>query len=646
MPDIFKGLDEQQASAVSHINGPAIIIAGAGAGKTTILVRRTANLIKHGIKPQNILLLTFTRAASKSILNRAKAFAPECEQVSGGTFHSIAAKIIRENHEIFGLPKGFTILDPSDVEDCIRTILDENYEKTGVRASTIAKTISFSVNTKTPIRSVVLSLYPKYMGHLSIIEDVSKKYIEYKKNRHILDFDDLLLFFAAMASHEDGGKILSDQFTHIMVDEHQDSNALQIEIINSLSATHENIMVVGDPAQSIYKFRGATPGAMIDFHDYWPDIRVYLIETNYRSTPEIVACANAIDNSMQPRFDRTLRSSRQSIQETPNLICVPTQDFESQWISDTIMHFQDEGIEFDEQAVLVRSTRMARHVELALSARGIPYKFMGGIKIHESAHIKDIMSILRIMSNHRDEPSWTRFLSLMNGIGQKTAHKIAKQMSSQDMISDSMSLLHELAQKKKSLNTAYSTLYNLLSDTSPSSSLIMAKNLLEPLFSEKWGDEWDWRSKDVDAVIDLSHSYETIEDFLRTVTIDVSFDRFGSGARDPDERKLTVATIHSSKGLEWKVVYIPSFIDGHIPTSFISDAETFEEEKRLFYVATTRAKDYLYFVKPQEIFVNGSFQSTNSSYFEPIVNSLLIKKHLKDKIEQVKHKKDILISVR
>ena len=630
--DILKGLDAQQAAAASHIHGPALIVAGAGAGKTTVLVRRTAHLVKSGVDPSTILLLTFTRASATSILERARAFSPDVRDVVAGTFHSVAARVIRENHRVFGLPEGFTVMDPDDVDESIKRIMaDSPTNLTTPRSSRVVKLISYARNTQQSLSEILrLPQFWKDRDLENWLIAVADKYMAYKKRLNILDFDDLLEFWAKMVEHPALSAMMREKFKYVMVDEHQDSNALQLRIIYGLGGENGNVMAVGDPSQSIYGFRGAAPGTMFDFRRQWPQTKTYLIETNYRSTPEIVALADRVDRSMNQRFERELRAAKPSQSIKPQVVHVPDADAEAEWIAQRVLANRDEGMPFDKQAVLVRSSRRARHVEARLSAEGIPYKFFGGIKLHEAAHIKDVVCVLRIAVNPSDEPAWMRFLPILPRIGLKTAASISAELVDSENGEEILRRLSSMALRRKELAIAIPALRVAIAARTALEALDGVRRELGPFMAEKWGDEWEWRQKDIADVIDLAATQGTTEDFLRMVTIDVAIDKKSDSNRKQmqDEKPMSVSTVHAAKGLEWDAVYIPSFVAGHMPTPYAEPGEGDEEEKRLFYVAVTRSRRDLHFMRPASTIVQGSPMMVSDSDFQPLVAPLSEKHHV------------------
>lgn len=628
---ILAGLDPQQRAAATHVDGPGLIVAGAGAGKTTVLVRRTAHLVRTGIDPSRILLLTFTRASAASILDRARAFSPDVRDVVGGTFHSVAARVIRENHHVFGLPEGFTVMDPDDVDDTLKRLMADSPSHLALpRSSTVAKIISFARNTQRTVQETLM--LPQNWKHRDLITwfvGIADRYLEYKKRLGILDFDDLLEFWARMAEHDALGAMLGDRFSYVMVDEHQDSNALQLRIIYGLGGSQGNVMAVGDPSQSIYGFRGAAPGTMFDFRRQWPATKTFLIETNYRSTPEIVALADRVDRSMLQRFERNLVAAKPSNGMRPSIVHVPDADSEADWIVDRILANRDEGMAFEKQAVLVRSSRRARHVEAKLAAAGIPYKFFGGIKLHEAAHIKDLISVLRVAINPSDEPAWLRFLPILPRIGIKTAAGISADLVDSVDAAEVIRRLSGMALKRKELAVAIPVIRAVIAASSALAALEGARRELGPFLADRWGDEWEWRKKDIDDVVDLAATQGTTENFLRMITIDVAIDKKSETKRSAmqDERPMSVCTVHAAKGLEWDAVFVPSFVSGHMPSQFAEPGEGDEEEKRLFYVAVTRARKDLRLLKPSSAIVQGSPVLVGESAFQPLIANLVDKEH-------------------
>lgn len=597
---ILSGLNPEQRRAAEAVDGAWLVVAGAGSGKTTVLSRRVAALIALGIDPSSILLLTFTRAAARNMLERARKLAPAAADVSGGTFHSIAHRLVSENHAMFRLPERPTILDSEDTASAFRKIVaalggkEENMPKAGA----IAKACSFAVNTRRSVEDAVWEKMPRFGYAADFVAKCAEEYKDYKRSRGLLDYDDLLVAWDVMMDHPRVGQAVRDRFRYVLVDEHQDSNALQCSIVAKLGGDRPNVMAVGDPAQSIYAFRGSAPRTMFAFLDSWPDAEVVNLEVNYRSGPEILAVANAVDCSMRERFDRELRPAPGAWGATPLLVTVPSLDEEASYVATRILEAKDDGTPLGEQAVLVRSMMAARHVEAELVRRRIPYKVSGGIRISEAAHIKDMLCLARTVVNVLDEPAWMRVLTMARGIGDKKAAGVYAKLSEPGRTEDPAETVLEMCRKSPDIPTIVEAWRALAAGGPPVYALERAISILEDLFSQRY-DDWRMRRADVAAVSGLAESHDSLDSFLSTVTLDYSVDRKSKVLGiDDEEAPVTVSTVHSAKGLEWDRVYVPSFIDGHMPSVYSRGDDEMEEEKRVLYVAVTRARRSLEIVRP------------------------------------------------
>jgi len=600
---ILSGLNPQQTRAAEAMEGAYLVVAGAGSGKTTVLSRRVAALIAAGIEPSSILLLTFTRVAAKNMLDRARRLAPAAIDVCGGTFHSIAHRLVLENHSMFRLPERPTILDPDDTVSAFRKIVaslsdkDENLPKAG----SIAKVHSYAVNTRNPVEDVVWDRIPQFGYAADFVRKCADEYKDFKRSRGLLDYDDLLVAWDAMLDHPKAGQAVRDRFQYILVDEHQDSNAIQCSIIEKLGGERPNVMAVGDPAQSIYGFRGSAPRTMFAFLECWPDAQVINLDVNYRSGPEILDVANAVDRSMRERFERELAPAPAAFGERPKLVSVPGLEDEASYIAEEILRRKADGVGLEEQAVLVRSMMAARHVEAELVRRRIPYKVSGGIRISEAAHIKDMLCLARTVVNVLDEPAWTRVLTMARGVGDKKAASVYSRISElriADANLDPSPIVLDMCRKSPDVADVMEAYRVLAAGGPPVEAIERAMAILEDVLSRRY-DDWKARKADLTAVGGLAEGHDTLDGFLSSVTLDHSVDKKPEilGA-DDEERPLTVSTVHSAKGLEWDTVYIPSFMDGHMPSLYGRDADEMEEEKRVLYVAVTRPKRSLVLTKP------------------------------------------------
>lgn len=595
---ILSGLNAGQRAAAEMIDGPALVVAGAGSGKTTVLSRRVAALIASGIEPSSILLLTFTRMAARNMIDRAKKLHPMAIDVVGGTFHSIGHRLVVENHALFRLPEKPSILDPEDVKAAFRKIIaakagsDENLPKAGA----IARAHSFAVNTKSTIEDVVYDRMSQFSHAAEFVAECTNEYRSYKRERGLLDYDDLLVAWSRMMDHPTVSGAIRDRFRYVLVDEHQDSNAIQCDIVFKLG---DNVMAVGDPAQSIYAFRGAAPRTMFAFRERWPEARVINLEINYRSTEQILDVANFVDRSMSERFDRQLLPAPGTVGDIPSLVVVPTMDDEATLIAERILERKADGVDLSEQAILVRSMSAARHIEAELVRRRIPYTVSGGIKISDAAHVKDLLCLARTAVNVLDEPAWVRVLTMAKGVGDKKASDVYRRMTADaGMLPDPVAAMTAISSKHPDMSVIIDAYRAIAAGGPPVEVLERATSLLDDIFLRRY-DDWRQRKQDVEAVIALAEGQEALGDFLASVTLDHSVDRKAQviGA-DEEERPITLSTIHSAKGLEWDVVYIPQFVDGHLPSIYARDRDELEEEKRILYVAVTRPRRELVLVKP------------------------------------------------
>lgn len=611
-------LDTDQSRAVAYRHGPVIVVAGPGAGKTRVLTSRAGELLKEGVQPERILLLTFTRAAANTMTTKARAFDERAQFVTAGTFHSWAIRLINANAHVFGLEKPFTMLDQDDVAELIKQAIGP-LKETGVnwpRASTVGKVISYATNTRLPIAEAVRIKAPDYAHLTDIIAEIRDTYVEMKIDKGLIDYDDVLAYMAMLLEDEELGAKIRAQYDYVMIDEYQDTNELQLAIVHGLVGENGNVMVVGDASQSIYSFRGGAPSTMKRFHDAYPQSKVINLETNYRSTPEIVALVNAIDKQMDNGFERTLTSSKAS-GARPKVIDVADGPAEAIAIAEAVLDHKAEGGEVSDHAVLVRSAAAARRIEAEFMTRGIPYRIMGGVRIDEAAHIRDLLSLARLTTNLAHEPAWLRLLGRFRKIGTKAAADIAARVSVTFMLAEACEILREEASSRKTnLDLLADALEGMAQSSNVEESLEAAILHMSPIWSEIWHEDWSSRARDLEAVLVISREHPNMESFLTTITLDGSMNKeYGSNER-PDEDPVTISTIHSSKGLEWPHVHVPAFVQGGMPSMFSQGEDDMDEELRVFYVAASRAEKSLSFYRPR---FNGQHNFTSPSIFEPII---------------------------
>lgn len=599
-------LNEAQLEAVKSKDGPILVIAGAGSGKTKTLTYRVARLIEDGIKPENILLLTFTKKAAAEMLSRATIVLDNrCEKVAGGTFHSFANIILRKYSKLLGLKNNFTIMDRTDCEDVINHIVGQLFpkkEKRFPKKSTLLDIYSKSINKVTPTKQIIADEFPQFAHCEDKIIEVHKAYVAYKRENSVLDYDDLLLYIKLLLENNDGlRKRLSNEYKYIMVDEYQDTNTLQADVIRLLASEHNNIMAVGDDAQSIYSFRGANYRNILDFPRLFENTKIIKLEQNYRSTQNILKLTNEIISKAKEKYTKNLFSNIVSPQ-VPALICAKDTQMEADFICQRILELLDEDISLSDICVLTRNARMSYNLEIELSKRAIPFQKFGGPKFMETAHIKDVVAHLRVILNPDDVISLTRILLLLKGVGASTVNNIMPIIKGD--LKPNIKLLP--SNKSQSLTPLFNTLGQLrdYSTTKKPEEIVSAViNYYRPILKDKY-DDFSKREKDLDHFEYLSTQYSNLEDFISDLALeppDASVE--GMYKKNSDDEALTISTIHSAKGLEWDSVFIIGAVDGRFPSAYsFNSEEEMDEELRLMYVATTRAKNNLYITYPVDMY--------------------------------------------
>lgn len=599
-------LNEAQLEVVKSKDGPILVIAGAGSGKTKTLTYRVARLIEDGIKPENILLLTFTKKAAAEMLSRATIVLDNrCEKVAGGTFHSFANIILRKYSKLLGLKNNFTIMDRADCEDVINHIVGQLFpkkEKRFPKKSTLLDIYSKSINKVTPTKQIIADEFPQFAHCEDKIIEVHKAYVAYKRENSVLDYDDLLLYIKLLLENNDGlRKRLSNEYKYIMLDEYQDTNTLQADVIRLLASEHNNIMAVGDDAQSIYSFRGANYRNILDFPRLFENTKIIKLEQNYRSTQNILKLTNEIISKAKEKYTKNLFSNIVSPQ-VPALICAKDTQMEADFICQRILELLDEDISLSDICVLTRNARMSYNLEIELSKRAIPFQKFGGPKFMETAHIKDVVAHLRVILNPDDVISLTRILLLLKGVGASTVNNIMPIIKG-DLKPD-IKLLP--SNKSQSLTPLFKTLGQLrdYSTTKKPEEIVSAViNYYRPILKDKY-DDFSKREKDLDHFEYLSTQYSNLEDFISDLALeppDASVE--GMYKKNSDDEALTISTIHSAKGLEWDSVFIIGAVDGRFPSAYsFNSEEEMDEELRLMYVATTRAKNNLYITYPVDMY--------------------------------------------
>ncbi len=602
--DYENELNEAQFEAVQVKDGAVLVIAGAGTGKTKTLTYRVARLIEDGVKPQNILLLTFTRKAANEMLNRATSVLDErCENVAGGTFHSFANMILRKYSKVLGLKNNFTIMDSSDAEDVINHLTAKLYPKKTKRfpkKSTILEIYSKSVNKELPTKKVIEEEFSQFEHCTEQIIEIHKAYVQYKRENSLFDYDDLLLYLKfLMEDHDDIRKRLSNQYKYILVDEYQDTNTLQADIIKLLASEHNNVMAVGDDAQCIYAFRGANYRNIMDFPKMFKDVKIIKLEQNYRSTQSILNLTNKIISRAKEKFTKTLFTDKKG-GEKPALICAKDSQMEAEFICQRVLELLDEDVELSDICVLARNARMSFNLEIELSKRNIPFQKFGGPKFMETAHIKDIIAHLRVLLNPDDEISLSRIMLLLKGVGAQTVNSVIP------IIKSTSEFNLKLLPSKKSKN--FEPLFNMLNKERNSNKDLtkIVEDVIEyyrPILKDKY-DDYSKREKDLEHFVYLSTQYKKLDNFLSDLALEPPNRSVeGMYKNNIKDDCLTISTIHSAKGLEWDSVFIIGAVDGRFPSAYsFNSPEEMDEELRLMYVATTRAKNNLYITYPVDMY--------------------------------------------
>ena len=619
-------LNPAQYEAVHATDGPFLVIAGAGSGKTRVLVYRVARLVDQGVRPDEILLLTFTRRAAQEMLRRAARLLDDrCYRVAGGTFHSFANLILRRYGKAIDIPPHFTILDQSDAGDTLNLIRTQmglhKLAKRFPRKGALLEIISKSVNKSSKVAGVVDAEYPQFLEWVEVIENLRDAYGEYKRKKALLDYDDLLVFLKELlVSCSDIRQRLSQAYKYIMVDEYQDTNKLQAYIACLLSSAHKNIMVVGDDAQSIYSFRGADYRNIIEFPRLFPGARVITLEENYRSTQPILDLTNAVIRGSREKFEKNLFTRRQG-NAVPVLTEVRDEHAQSRFVTEKILALREQGVELGDMAVLFRSGWHSNDLEVELAGRNIPFMKYGGTKFVEAAHIKDTLAYLRIVHNLHDEVSWLRVLLLLPGVGPKTAQGVIREVVG---LRRGLEADGKCVHKAQDIRRLFALLKSVFDDPLPPAELIGVFLDYARVHLEDKYDDFNRRAHDLESLVRIAGRYRSLESFLSDMALEPpERSLVEAGRRDADDAALTLSTIHSAKGLEWHTVFLIYVADGHLPSYLsLENEDELEEERRLFYVASTRAKENLFLLKPHLDRSPRSFMDEGGSAFTRVCRFL------------------------
>jgi DNA helicase II / ATP-dependent DNA helicase PcrA len=613
--DYAAELNEQQLAAVTAQHGPQLIIAGAGSGKTRTLTYRVAYLLENGIDPRNILLLTFTNKAARQMLDRVANLLPiDASGLWGGTFHSVGNRMLRRHGSALGYNSGFTIMDREDQKDLINTVVAsagiDPKEIRFPKGDVLAEIFSFVVNTETALEELLAEKFPYFLPLLEKITDIHGRYEKKKKATNSVDFDDLLeKTLSMLQKHENIASFYRRQFQFILVDEYQDTNKIQADFIDLLAREHRNVMVVGDDAQSIYSWRGANFQNILEFPKRYPDAKVFKIEMNYRSVPEILEVANAAIAANVDQFQKNLQPTRESAAAKPAVVALNDGSEQAQFIAQRILELRDEDVDLNEIAVLYRAHYHALELQLELSRRGIPYQITSGVRFFEQAHIKDVISFVRFVANPRDEVAFKRMVKLLPGIGNRSAENLwnawDKSLNERGEItsfSERLLAMSVSAKSKKHWTQLAHTLDEIAPGGQPNPPSEMITSVVEAIYDDYAKvnfTNYELRREDLNQLAAFARQFKDVNEFLSQLALISNVDAEAAPNQTGDKEAVNLSTVHQAKGLEFHTVFVIWLTDGMFPSSrSIDTREALEEERRLFYVAITRAKDELYLTYP------------------------------------------------
>lgn len=616
--DYARELNEQQLAAATAPPGVSLVIAGAGSGKTRTLTYRVAYLLEQGIAPDRILLLTFTNKAAREMMHRVNGvLGSDLQMLWGGTFHSIGNRILRRHADRLGFKGDFTILDREDAEDLIQACLDAaKLDATEVRIPTaemMAGIFSMAVNNRRSIGEVLERHYSSFAPQAAAITALQAAFEERKRANNVMDFDDLLvLWLRLLEAYEEVREQYQRRFQFVLVDEYQDTNRIQSDLIDLLAFRHQNLMVVGDDCQCIYSWRGANFQNIIDFPQRFPAARIFKIETNYRSTPEILEVANAAITGNLRQYPKKLVSARES-GEKPVLVACGDGHQQAAFIAQRVLELREDGANLNGMAVLYRSHFHAMELQIELTRRNIPFSITSGIRFFEQAHIKDITAFLKLLFNPSDELSFKRLVRLLPAVGAKSADKLWARFhpvmsgaapGSKHPIASSLQACAESVPKKAQVSWAQftTTMAQIEAPEIRVKPAQVLRHALEAVYEDYARDNFpnhSIRLEDIEQLINVAAQYADVGEFLTQLALLTNLEAESDRRSDRDDESLKLTTVHQAKGLEFQVVFLIMLCDGLFPTSrSLDDPEVLEEERRLFYVGITRAKDMLYLSYP------------------------------------------------
>jgi DNA helicase II / ATP-dependent DNA helicase PcrA len=608
-------LNEEQLRAVEAGEGPALVIAGAGSGKTRTLTFRVARLLERGTPPEGILLLTFTNKAAREMTRRVAELAGgfvDVRRILGGTFHHAAHTLLRQFAQSVGFSQSFTVLDREDSRDLMASVIAERRiakERRFPRAEVVLDMVSTAINLQRSLAEVVVERRPQFLPLAEEVLAVGQRFQQRKQQLNLMDFDDLLLHLKRLlAEHPPVRHQLVERFHCVLVDEYQDTNRLQGDLVDLLVGERKNLTVVGDDCQSIYSFRGADFTNIIDFPQRYPGCGVYPLTRNYRSTPEILALANASIALNQRQFPKQLTAARAS---GPKPVLVPTKDVDEQaaFVAQRILELRDEGTPLEEMAVLYRAHSHSMELQLELTRRGIPFRVRSGVRFFEQAHIKDVLAHLRFAHNPGDELAFKRVVRLVSGVGHATAEALwsaVLALPPELPLKDKLVHPDVRAHVPRRASAGFARFGAMMARLTRPDSARTPGQLIEDVLTGGYGeylrDEFvaeERREEDIRQLAEYAGRFEELPRFLSELALVSEFSAEDAISGEVPDELLTLSTIHQAKGLEWKAVFVIWLVEGRFPlVTAIRDPEEEEEERRLFYVAVTRARDELALTYP------------------------------------------------
>ncbi len=652
--DYVRELNEQQFAAVTAPPGPSLVIAGAGSGKTRTLTFRVAYLLEQGIPADRILLLTFTNKAAKEMMRRvADLLGQELATLWGGTFHAIGNRVLRQHARLLGYERDFTIMDREDARHLITTCVAES--EIDVKAARFPKAevlgdiFSLAVNTHKPLPEILNAQYGHFAQLAPQITDIQQRYAARKLATNAMDFDDLLaLWLKLLKANEEVREHYQRRFQFILVDEYQDTNKLQSDLIDLLAERSQNVMVVGDDAQSIYAWRGANFQNILKFPERYPQAKIYKIETNYRSTPEILNAANAAIAANTEQFAKKLSPARKAGQKPVLAVCNDSSE-QAAFVAQRVLELREEGMALDKMAVLYRSHFHALELQLELTNRNIPFSITSGIRFFEQAHIKDVTAYLKLVTNPHDELSFKRLAQLLPGIGGKGAERLwgefrkretevhRAKRETKERVARAVQACAAAVPKKATAAWAQftATISQLEAKGVRDNASEMIRHVLKSNYEDHLKETYtNYRSRleDLEQLAIFAQQFNTVEDFLTQLALLTNIEAESEQPASKDDEQLRLSTIHQAKGLEFDVVFVIMLCDGLFPSArSLETPEGEEEERRLMYVAITRARNELYLCYPiiRASYGSGDFMQQPSRFLEEIPKDLIEEWNLK-----------------